>query len=107
MTELLRLGTAPLGHSGAVGGTPLAWAVHGSTYHRFPGLDYVAVAELLAVGRSGRLDAGLVFTRLADRWLEEDRADAEQRRALLDGHAPVLRRAHRQLLESVLTRQLA
>jgi ankyrin repeat protein len=28
--------------------TPLAWAVHGSTYHELPERDYVAVAELLA-----------------------------------------------------------
>jgi ankyrin repeat protein len=44
---LLGRGADPLARSGAEFSTPLAWAALGSQYHRIPGRDYVAVAELL------------------------------------------------------------
>jgi ankyrin repeat protein len=49
--RLLELGADPVGGSGTEVGAPIAWAVHGSQYHRMAGRDYVAVAQrLLAAG---------------------------------------------------------
>jgi ankyrin repeat protein len=70
--QLLERGADATGAPSTDTGTPLAWAVHGSQYHRLPGRDYVAVAELLA-------DAGnAVEPRFADEaagplyeWVEE------------------------------------
>lgn len=68
---LLARGAAPHG-AGAATGTPLAWAAHGSSHHRAPGRDYVAVAELL-VEVGNQLEAGLLDDAEGPLygWLEE------------------------------------
>jgi hypothetical protein len=49
--RLLELGADPVGGSDTEVGSPTAWAVHGSQYHRTAGRDYVAVVQrLLAAG---------------------------------------------------------
>jgi ankyrin repeat protein len=70
--RLLECGADATGANATDAGTPLAWAVHGSQYHRLPGRDYVAVAELLAAAGDA------VEPRFADEaagplyeWLEE------------------------------------
>ncbi len=70
--RLLELGADPVGGSGTETGPPIAWAVHGSQYHRTAGRDYVAVVErLLAAG--AQLEARFLDVAegpLAD-WLQE------------------------------------
>jgi ankyrin repeat protein len=48
VAALLSRGADLAAGPGGRGDTPLAWAVHGSHYHRDPERDHVAVAELLA-----------------------------------------------------------
>jgi ankyrin repeat protein len=70
--RLLELGADPMARSGATNGFPLAWAVLGSQYHRFPGRDYVGVAEEL-IGAGAILEERYIeyaHGALAD-WLED------------------------------------
>ena len=68
---LLERGADP-GGAGAENGTPVAWAAHGSQYHRVEGRDYVAVARIL-VEAGNPVEPG--FLDVADGplvpWLEE------------------------------------
>jgi len=72
VTTLLAAGADPEAVSDAPFSTPLAWAAHGSQYHRLPEQDYVAVAERL-VAAGGELQAR--FLEVAEGelvpWLEE------------------------------------
>src|SRR5215208_4140138 len=54
-----------------------------------------------------RISVRAASSLLRPELVEEYRADAHDRRAFLDGDRKVLRRAHRELLETVLARQLA